>query len=237
MIRCIAVDDEKLALDLLADNIRQVPYLQLMAQCKNALQAIELLQNKPVDLIFLDVQMPGLSGLQFLNSLENPPMAIIHTAYEQYALKGFELNVVDYLVKPVSFERFLKACNRARALDAMQKETAANEIEPVDYLFFHVEYNLVKVVLSEIRYVEGLKDYVKIYVDSSDKPVITRHNLKAMEQKLPSQHFARIHKSYIIRLDKVTGIKRDVVCLGEKEVPYSMDKKHIIEKITRFKPG
>lgn len=233
MIRCIAVDDERLALDLLADNIRRIPYLHLSAQCKNAMQTVEVLQNKPADLIFLDIQMPGLSGLQFLNSLENPPMVILHTAYEQYALEGFELNVVDYLIKPVSFERFLKACNRAKALNDLQKENFTNANEPVDYLFFHVEYNLVKVILSEILYVEGLKDYVKIYTDSSDKPIITRHNLKAMERKLPPQHFARIHKSYIIRLDKVTKIKRNVVCFGKKEVPYSADKKPLIEKIIR----
>lgn len=235
MIRCITVEDEKLARELLADNIRQIPYLQLKAECKNAMQALEVLQNKPVDLIFLDIQMPGLSGLRFLNSLEIPPMVIIHTAYEEYALDGFELNVVDYLVKPVNFERFLKACNRAKALDDLKKERSARDSESIEYLFFHVEYNLVKVVLSEILYVEGLKDYVKIHLDSFAKPVITRHNLKAMEQKLPPHHFSRIHKSYIVRLDKVTKIKRDVVCLGEKEVPYSADKEEIIERITQSK--
>lgn len=232
MIRCIAVDDEQLALDLLEDNIRQIPYLQLEAACKNAMQALEILQDKTIDLIFLDIQMPGLSGLQFLTSLETPPMVIIHTAYEEYALEGFELNVVDYLVKPVSYERFLKACNRAKALDDLQKGNVPDEAEPIDYLFFHVEYNLVKVVLSEILYVEGLKDYVKIYLETSDKPILTRHNLKAMEQKLPPRHFARVHKSYIVRLDKITEIKRDFLCLGEKEIPFSADKGDILGQIS-----
>lgn len=233
MIRCITVDDEKLSLDLLADNIRQISWLELEAECKNAMQAIEVLQNKEVDLIFLDIQMPGLGGLQFLNSLDNPPMVILHTAYEEYALEGFELNVVDYLVKPVSFTRFLKACNRAEVLYDLQKKNISKENESLDFLFFHVEYNLVKVILADILYVEGLKDYVKIYLNSSDKPVITRQNLKGMERKLSPKHFARIHKSYIIRLDKVTEIKRDRVCLGDKEVPYSTDKDHLIERITR----
>lgn len=234
MIRCMTVDDEQLALDLLEDNIRQIPYLQLKAACKNAMQAIEILQDKTIDLIFLDIQMPGLSGLQFLTSLETPPMVIIHTAYEEYALEGFELNVVDYLVKPVSYERFLKACNRAKTLDDLRKENSTEDAvnEPIDYLFFHVEYNLVKVILSEILYVEGLKDYVKIYLETSDKPIITRHNLKAMEQKLPPRHFSRIHKSYIVRLNKVTEIKRDYLCLGNKEIPYSADKDDILAKIT-----
>lgn len=234
MIRCITVDDEKPARELLADNIRQIPFLQLKAKCKNALQAIEVLQNEPVDLIFLDIQMPGLNGLQMLNSMNDPPMVIIHTAYEEYALEGFELNVVDYLVKPVSFERFLKACNRAKSLDKLKKNPD-DKIEPVDYLFFHVEYNLVKVVLSDILYVEGLKDYVKIYLQSSDKPVLTRHNLKAMEQKLPPRQFARIHKSYIVRLDQITEIRRDVICLEEQKIPYSSDKDDIIEKIANSK--
>lgn len=233
MIRCITVDDEKLSLDLLADNIRQIPWLRLQAECKNAMQAAGVLQDKQVDLIFLDIQMPGLGGLQFLNSLDNPPMVILHTAYEEYALEGFELNVVDYLVKPVSFTRFLKACNRAKVLHDLQNEDFTNKNESLDFLFFHVEYNLVKVMLSDILYVEGMKDYVKIYVTSSGKPVITRQNLKGMERKLPPGDFARIHKSYIIRLDKITEIKRDWVCLGDNEIPCSMDKEQIIQKIAR----
>lgn len=231
MIRCIAIDDERLALDLLEDNIRQVPYLHLVARCKNAMKAMEVLQNEPVDLIFLDIQMPGLSGIQFLNTLENPPMVILHTAYEQYALKGFELNVVDYLVKPVSFERFLKACNRTKALDDMRKENSKVEEDAIDHLFFNVEYSLVKVILSDIRYVEGLKDYVKIFLTSSAKPVITRMNLKAMERRLPPGCFARVHKSYIIRLEKITAIKRDFICLGEKEIPFSESYKSVVERV------
>ncbi|WP_143305475.1 LytR/AlgR family response regulator transcription factor [Chitinophaga vietnamensis] len=230
MIRCIAVDDEKLVRDLLEDNIRQVPFLQLVATCKNALEANEVLQSETVDLMFLDIQMPRLSGLQLLQSLMHPPLAILVTAYEQYALEGFELQVADYLLKPFSFERFLKACNRAKDLLRL-RESKPREV--TDF-FVNVEYTLVKIVVADIEYIEGLKDYIKIYLSSAPKPVLTRMTMKAIEEKLPATGFIRTHKSYLVAASKITTIKRDLVCIGEKEIPVSEFYK---ENVTRLLNG
>ncbi|NRF39756.1 LytTR family DNA-binding domain-containing protein [Pedobacter foliorum] len=220
MIKCIAIDDEKLVRDLLEDNIRQLPFLELIKTCKNAFEAYEVLQKEQIDLIFLDIQMPGLSGLQFLQSLQHPPMVILVTAYEQYALEGFNQQVVDYLLKPFSFERFLKACNRANELFRLQNNLN-EEINVIQDFFVNVEYTLVKIVVADIEYIEGLKDYIKIHLSTADKPVLTRMTMKAMEEKLPSNTFVRTHKSFLAAVQKITALKRDVVCIGNKEVPVS----------------
>jgi DNA-binding LytR/AlgR family response regulator len=217
MIRCIAVDDEKLVLDLLVDNISQVPYLHLVKACRNAMEAIEVLSTEKIDLIFLDIQMPKLGGLQLIQTLQHPPMIILVTAYESYALEGYALNVVDYLLKPVSFERFLKACNKAKELSQPSHHLS----QPPDHLFVNVEYTLVRISLADILFVEGLKDYLKIHLASSPKPILTKMSLKAMEEKLPAGKFIRVHKSFIVALDKVTIIKRDFVCIGDQEIPVS----------------
>jgi len=220
MIKCIAIDDEKLVRDLLEDNIRQMPFLELIKTCKNALEAYEVLQTEQVDLIFLDIQMPGLSGLQFLQSLQHPPMVILVTAYEQYALEGFNQQVVDYLLKPFSFERFLKACNRANELFRLQ-HNQNNDVNEIQDFFVNVEYTLVKIVVADIEYIEGLKDYIKIHLSTSDKPVLTRMTMKAMEEKLPANSFVRTHKSFLVVVQKITAVKRDFVCIGNKEIPVS----------------
>lgn len=231
MLNCIAVDDEKLVLNLLADNIRQVPFLNLVATCRNALEAAEVLQKEQVDLIFLDIQMPGLSGLQFLQSLNRPPMVIFVTAYKDYAFEGFNLNAIDYLLKPVSFERFLKACNKAHDWYNLQQKQAPQPATVRDSFFVYVEYNQVKVVIDEILYIEAMKDYVKIFITSSPKPVITKASLKGMEEKLAGHRFVRIHKSYIVSVDKITAIKRDLICIGKIELPLSESYKGDVEKL------
>jgi DNA-binding LytR/AlgR family response regulator len=205
MMKCIAVDDEKLVLDLLVSNIQQVPYLQLDARCKNALEAINVLHTKKVDLIFLDIQMPGLNGLQFAASLQHPPMIIFVTAYQEYALEGFNFNAIDYLLKPVSFERFLKACNKAHDLFNLQHQAPVKDEHP-GYFFVFVEYNQVKVTIADIIYIEGMKDYVKIHLATSTKPLMTKMSLKSLEEKLSPHRFVRIHKSYIVSADKVTTV-------------------------------
>jgi DNA-binding LytR/AlgR family response regulator len=232
-MRCLAVDDEKWALDLLTDNIRQVPYLELAGRCKNTREALEILHSEKIDLIFLDVQMPGLNGLQFIQTLPEPPMIILVTAYEQYALEGFNLSVVDYLVKPVSLERFIKACNKAKSLfDLRQVKPASASDDSAQHFFANVEYSLVKVVFDDITFIEGLKDYIRIHLSSSTKPVITRMSLKAMEEKLPPARFVRTHKSYIVAVNKITSIRRDFVCIQDREIPVGESYKDSISKIT-----
>ena len=228
-MRCIAIDDERFVLDLLIDNIRKVPYLDLVKAYKNPLEATQILQSEKIDLIFLDIQMPYLNGLQFLKSLKDPPMVILVTAYQQYALDGYDLNVIDYLLKPVSFGRFLKACNKAKQLHELKrKEVSTKE---ADHFFVNVEYTSVKVLISDILYIEALKDYIKIFVSTSSRPVLTKMSMKAVEEKLPAHLFARIHKSFFVSLCKIKSIKRDFVCVGEKEIPIGEVYKENVSKI------
>jgi len=231
MMRCIIVDDEQLVRELLEDNISQISFLQLVKTCKNPLEAIETLQTEQIDLIFLDIQMPRLNGLQFLQTLNNPPLVILVTAYEQYALEGFDLNVVDYVLKPFSFERFLKACNRANDLFKLQQSSKVVATDIPEDFFVNVEYTLVKIVVADIDYIEGLKDYIKIHLSSSTKPVLTRMTIKAIEEKLPPPTFIRTHKSFLAAANKITTVKRDFVYIGPKEVPVSESYK---ENITRI---
>lgn len=232
MIKCLAVDDEPLALDLLVDNIRQIPFLQLAGRCKNAFEAMESLQQEEIDLVFLDIQMPGITGMQFLQSLKFKPMIIFITAYRKYALDGFNLDVLDYLVKPVSFERFLKAANKALEFSELKKNhlTAKKTEESSDYIFVNSEYTLLKVVFSEITYIEGLKDYIKIHVATSTKPIITRLSMKGIEEKLPSSKFIRVHKSFIVSLDKIMAIRKSRIRLANGEVPVSENYREALFK-------
>ena len=233
MLRCIAVDDEPLALELLEDNIGKVPYLELVAGCSNAMEAIKLLQEKSVDLIFLDIQMPGLTGLQFIQSLNERPMIILITAYEKFALEGFNYDAVDYLVKPVSFERFLKACNKAWELHQLKTKPKETTItKSPDYIFVNVDYSLLKVVLDDVMWIEGLKDYIKIHLKSSSKPVITRMTMKSLEELLPGNRFIRIHKSYIAAMDFITAVRKSAVMIGPLELPVSDTYQETLMKLT-----
>ena len=224
MLNCIAVDDENLALDLIEDNILKVPFLNLVKRCKNAFEAMEVLQNQEIDLIFLDIQMPGITGVQFLQSITNSPMVIFVTAYKQYALEGFNLNVVDYLLKPIDFERFLKAVNKASELHTLKQKSVANEVVAelkISTIFVNADYSLVKVKTDEIIYIEGLKDYIKIHLNSSNKPIVTRMTMKSIEEKLPTFEFFRVHKSFIISLDKIESIRNLKIKIGNAQIPVS----------------
>jgi len=230
MLNCLAIDDERFSLDLLADNISKVSWLNLVAKCRNAVEAIAVMEEQKIDLIFLDIQMPGLNSLQFVQSLPNPPMVIFVTAYKEYAFDGFNLNAIDYLLKPVSFERFLKACNKANDLYRLTHASKTEEEKP-GYFFVYVEYNLVKITVADIVYIEGMKDYVKIVLTTSPRPVITKMSMKAMEDKLQPYRFVRIHKSYIVSTAKLTAIKRDVVAIANVELPLSDTYKPGLEKM------
>lgn len=217
-MRCIAIDDEPLALDLLEDNISMVPYLQLVGKCSNAFEAIEILQRQQVDLIFLDIQMPGLTGLQLLQSLAHKPLVILITAYEKYALDGFNLDVTDYLVKPVSIERFIKACNKAHELWQLKNSNKQSTNHP-DFFFVNVDYSLQKIVFADILWIEGLKDYVRIHLRNNPKPVVTRISFKSLEDQLPGKQFIRIHKSYIAAVAAITAIRKNSIFLDSIELP------------------
>ena len=219
-MRCIAVDDEPLALDLLTDNIGQVPWMQLAGKFSNTFQASSFLQQNCVDLIFLDIQMPGMTGLQFLRSLPERPIVILITAYEKYALDGFDLDVVDYLLKPVLLDRFVKACNKAHELFLLRKKPAGTPafLHP-GYIFVPSDYSLVKINLPDIVWVEGLKDYIRIHLQQVKKPVVSRMNMKTLEEQLPSAEFIRVHKSYIVSVRHITAVRKSSIFIGGQELP------------------
>jgi DNA-binding LytR/AlgR family response regulator len=233
-MRCLIIDDEPLALELLEDNIKQVEYLQLIGSCRNATQAMQLLQEQNIDLIFCDIQMPGISGLQLVKSLAKKPLVIFVTAYEQFAINGFELDVVDYLLKPVSLERFLKACNKAHTMFELNKKQpiTANTDKPRKYLFVYADYNLIKISHDDITYIEGLKDYVKLYATNLPKPILSRITIKALEEQLPADQFFRVHKSYIVNLDHLHSIRKGRIKIGDAEIPYSENYKDAISRMT-----
>jgi two-component system, LytTR family, response regulator len=234
MMNCIAVDDEPLALKLLQDNISKVPYLNLVAACTDAFQAISILQDHSIDLIFIDIQMPGLSGLQFIGSLANKPLVIFITAYKQYALESYDLAVVDYLVKPVSLERFIKACNRAKEMHELKSMRQQVKNLPVnDFIFVNVDYSQVKVMVNDIVYIEGLRDYLKIHLKSTKKPLIVRASLKSMEPELPAGKFIRIHKSFLISLESITAIRKNSVFINDLELPIGETYREDVDKLIR----
>lgn len=237
MIQAIVIEDEELIADLLMENLRQIPFIRVVASHKTAIEAIESLQQQEVDLIFLDVHLPGLSGLRFLQSLNNPPRVIMVTAYQEYAVEAFELNVVDYILKPFSFERVLKACQKAFAMINNTPENRPVRPDMSGYFFVNSEYALVRIRVDEILFIEGMKDYIKIHLSSTPRPVITRMTLKSVQEKLPFHAFARTHKSFVVALSKITAIKRDFVCIEKSQVPLSEsfrnDIMHYVHQIER----
>jgi two-component system, LytTR family, response regulator len=218
-LKCLAIDDEPLALELLEDNIRQLPFLELVGKCSNAMEAMQFMQQQEVDLIFLDIQMPGLTGLQFIQSMKVRPLIILVTAYEKFALDGFNLDVVDYLVKPVALERFIKACNKALDLYRVNHHIPVTRESSPGYFFINVDYKMLKVEFDDIIWVEGLKDYLKIHLKSSPNPLVVRMSMKNMEEQLPSAQFLRIHKSYILSKKAISAVRKNSVFINSLELP------------------
>jgi DNA-binding LytR/AlgR family response regulator len=213
-LKCLAIDDEPFALKLMEEEIRKVPFLKFVASCSSADQAIPFLQGG-IDLLFLDIQMPNVTGIQFLRSLKNPPMVIITTAYEQFALEGFELSVIDYLLKPIVFDRFMKAVTKARELYHLRSGKPSED----PFFFVRANYKEVKIFSSDVLYIEGLKDYVKIFLASQSRAILTRQNLKGMESILPQGIFFRIHNSFIVNLSKITSFQKAQVFVGKMPIP------------------
>ena len=216
MIRCLIVDDEPLAREILGQYVSQSDELQLVGTCKNANEVVELLQKEPVDVLFLDIQMPGISGMALMKSLENPPLVVFTTAYDQYAVEGYEVSAVDYLLKPISPDRFKKAVEKVREMIQYKKSSSRD----LNYMFIRADYQDIKVMFDDILYVEGLKDYVKVV--TKEKRIITLTNIKGMLEKLPQDRFIRVHKSYIVAKDKVQTIKGTILTIDDKEIPIGL---------------
>lgn len=220
-IRCIAVDDEPWALALVEDYIKKTPFLELVYKSNSPVEALEYLQNAEVDLLFLDIQMPELTGMQFLKIAQNKIPVILTTAYSEYALEGYEYNVVDYLLKPITFDRFYKAAEKARQMiSGLQRptETVTIKAENInDFTFIKTDRKLVRVPFEDILYVEGLKDYLSVI--TKVEKLITLQSLKNMEEILPGSNFIRVHKSYIVALNKIDTLEKNRIFIGEAVIP------------------
>ena len=217
-IGCVAIDDEPLALQLVEGFIQKVPYLNSLGIFESTFDAIPVLKGEKVQLLFLDINMPDLSGIDFLKSLKNPPLVIFTTAYDEYALQGFELNALDYLLKPFSYERFLKATDKAYDQINLLEQNIHHEATGEDYIFVKSEHNIIKIPLNDILYIQGFKDYLKIHT-SAPRPIFTLKSMKSMEEMLPSNRFIRVHRSYIISIDKIHSFRNGRIKILDKAIP------------------
>ena len=209
MIRCLAIDDEPLALQQIVAYIGKVPFLELAAQCQSALEAKAFLEQNTVDAIFCDINIPELNGMDFVKSLAVPPLVVFTTAYSEYAVEGFRVNAVDYLLKPFGLQDFQRAANRLRErTENGERRTESND----DVVFLKTEYRMIKVSIQDIRYVEAMSEYLKVYLDSEKKPIVTLLSLKKMEERLPD-NFMRIHRSYIVNLDKIQEVNKNRIIM------------------------
>lgn len=218
--KCLVVDDEPMARDILRRYVEKLPVLQLIGECSNAIDALLFLQTNPVDLIFLDIRMPELLGTEFVQSLCNPPKIIFTTAFKEYALDGFELDAVDYLLKPVRFERFLKAVNKAFPKENQEQDDELLSREKktgTDFIYLRVDRKLVKIILSEVLYIESARDYVRVF--TKDKSYITRQTISSVEAMLSGNDFVRIHRSFIISVTQIKSFTNELVEIGNKELP------------------
>ncbi|QDH80835.1 response regulator transcription factor [Echinicola soli] len=226
MLKCIAVDDEPLALKMLCNFIEQTAFLSLEAKFENAIDALSYTHKNEVDMIFLDIQMPDLSGMELARVLEskkssNNTRIIFTTAYNQFAVEGYKVDALDYLLKPYNYEEFLKAASKAYKYFEAQHQTSAQETHKKDFIFLKVEYQLVKVMLNDILYLEGYKDYVKVHLMGKPSPTLSLTSLKNMEDILPDAQFMRIHRSFIISLDHIDSITRNTVNIGNTTITVS----------------
>lgn|SRR5690554_1169185 len=223
-VKCIAVDDEPLALEMVSNFIHQTSFLTLEGKFENAIEALNYIHQHEIDLVFLDIQMPDLSGMELArvldgNTKEKKPKIIFTTAYNQFAIEGYKVDALDYLLKPFSYEEFLKASSKA--YNYFSKAPKPTPEKVLDYLFLKVEYQLVKVMLKDIIYIEGYKDYVKVHLADRPTPILSLTSLKNMEELLPSSQFMRIHRSFIISLDQIQSITRNTVNMGSITIAVS----------------
>ena len=234
-IKCLVIDDEPPARDILKKYIAGIDLLHLAGECSNAVETLSFLQNNAVDLLFLDIKMPHILGTSFLRTLKNPPRVIFTTAFRKYAIEGFDLNAVDFLLKPISFERFLQAVNKVMQLDihVAGKSNALPDAlteQSNPFLYFRADRKMVKVFLEDILFVESLKDYIKVVTDQ--KVIISKQSISSLEEMLPKESFVRVHRSYIISINKIDSYNTDIIEIGKKEIPIGrLYKQHVMEAI------
>jgi two-component system, LytTR family, response regulator len=218
-IRCLVIDDEPPAREIIRRYIQEVPTLELAGECANAIQAFALLQQQSVDLLFLDIRMPQLNGNDFLKTLKNPPKVIFTTAYPDYALEGYELDVIDYLLKPIPFDRFLKAVNKAYQLALPKNESSfiAEERKTESFVYFRADRKMVKVMLQDIFYIESMKDYIKIF--TTNGMIITKQSISSVEAMLPEKDFIRSHRSYIVSARHIKSFTSELIEINNTEIP------------------
>ena len=235
-MKCLIIDDEPLAIELLEDFVSKIPFLELVSSCSNGIEAISVLKTNKIDLIFTDIEMPDFSGIEFIKSLDVKPLFIFTTAYSHYAIEGFNLNAVDYLVKPIPFHRFLTAVNRAQELFLLKKEGTTLPVQnnvqndSPNFIFVKSEYDNIKINFSDIKYIEGLKDYIKIF-STSHKPILTLSSFKKIEDKLPSNLFIRVHRSYIVSLNYIHSVQRNRILIDQVRIPIGNNYKDDFIKI------
>ncbi len=232
IIRCILVDDEPVAREVLENHLAKIDTVQVMARCKSALEAFQVINSEKVDLIFLDINMPEISGLSFARSINKHIKVIFTTAYREYAVDGFDLQAVDYLLKPISYERLLQAINKYRDENAPVRNYEPVEIMPErsDYFFVRADRKMIKIDFAEIRFVESLSDYVKIHL--TDKTVVTRETITNIEAKLPQKDFIRTHRSFIVSIRNIDSFTGESIEMGKKQIPISRSyKKEVLQKL------
>ena len=219
-IKCVIVDDEPLAVELLASYVAKRPFLELMGKYTNATDALKGITEQPVDLLFLDIQMPEVNGLELSRMVPEATRIVFTTAFQQYAIDGYRTNALDYLLKPITYANFLEACNKAlQWFSLVWQSGAAKTDEEPKSIFVKSEYKLIQINLDHIRYIEGLKDYVKIYIEGSSRPILSLMNMKAMEQQLPASRFIRVHRSFIVSKEKITEIDRNRIIFNDVHIP------------------
>lgn len=233
VIKCLLVDDEPLALTVLEGYVNTTPFLELVAKCTSAIQAMEVIEKQEVDLVFSDIQMPNLNGIDFSKILLQKNIKLVFTtAYQEYALEGYKVNALDYLLKPIDYSEFFASANKAK-IAILGEATPANTTTQIsapfkeDYLFVKSDYKLVKIVMKDLIYIEGLKDYVKFYTVDSEKPILSLMSMKSLEEELKGKNFMRVHRSFIVNLDKITTVERNRIVFGKKYIPVSEKYKEV----------